>query len=910
MSAWAGSIAAYNPDVQRGDRVGPYEITGHIGTGGMGSVYRARDTRLQRDVAIKVLPDLFARDPERLARFTREGQALALLNHPNVAHVYGIVDLPAEGARRGDGSHGDPVQGVVMECVDGEDLAERLTRGAIPVDECIAIAVQIAGGLETAHERGLVHRDLKPGNIRLTPDATVKILDFGLAKAMNEDAGATADPRNSPTFTSPGTQLGVILGTAAYMAPEQARGKPVDRRADIWAFGCVLYEMLTAKRPFGGDSVTDAIAAIIKEDPDWSALPADTPAGLRELLRRCLVKDPKQRLRDIGDARIALESIASSPAAAGPVSVVRPAPRRASVLLMAAGMTIVAALASLTTWLLTRSAAAPAAPLAHFVTPLPIDALPLRIGGTGVAFAPDGSSVVYAAQPALTAAPSLFRRRMDAVVVERIPNTEGAIAPFFSPDGRWIGYLTDTAVMKVSVDGQTRARICDRTRFSRAVWGPGDTILLGTGQIYSNGPLATVSANGGTSTDFTTLAGKEAAHQLPHVLPDGRNIVFTVISPGRTELATVSSAGGAHRYLGVEGSGPIFVAPAHLLFARGRTMFAVPFDPVRVQVLGNPVQVLDDAGVFSGAANVWIPMLGADRAGSIAYLNKAGTLSTLRWISPASVAIPVPDADYRTPKLSPDGRRLVAAAASAPSEIWVIDLDRGTRLLLSSSGGTAPIWSHDGQRIIYAGPTGDVMTVPADGSGTPEILLPRQDPFSAVASAVAPDGSFLIVSAENRAATAGNRNRDVWLIRSGEKPIVLVGSPADERGAVVSPDGRWIAYSSNVSGREEIYVKSIGGSGRTIPVSTEGGSGPRWPRMDSLYFLGPRSLMRAAITPNPFSVGAATEALVVPQNIGGLDIHSDGRILIVEPRGASGVTRDALHVLLNWGRSLKSPADR
>ena len=401
-----------------GTRLGVYEISGALGAGGMGEVYRARDTTLNRDVAIKILPELFAVDPDRLIRFTREAQTLASLNHQNIAHVYGVE-----------------ARALVMELVEGEDLAQRLERGPMPVEDAIEIALQIACGLEAAHERGIVHRDLKPANVRVTPEGTAKILDFGLAKAV-DDAGSrsAANVMNSPTFTSPATELGVILGTAAYMAPEQARGKAVDKRADIWAFGCVVYEMLTAKRPFGGETVTDMLAAIVKEEASWQALPPATPPSLRRLLAQCLIKDPRQRLRDIGDARIALERMVAgaaddqAPAAVAPPSVHVRRPFIAALALGAIGIALSVAIA---TWLLTRSTPVPPPPLARFVTPLPLEALPLRTNGSGVAFSPDGRTVVYAAQPALLTAPVLFKRNLDAVDVERIPNTDGAYAPFF-----------------------------------------------------------------------------------------------------------------------------------------------------------------------------------------------------------------------------------------------------------------------------------------------------------------------------------------------------------------------------------------------------------------------------------------------------------------------------------------------
>ena len=871
----------------RGARLGPYEITAQVGAGGMGEVYCARDTRLNRDVAVKVLPELFANDPERLARFTREAQTLASLNHPNVAQVYGV-----EG------------HALVMEFVPGEDLAQRIARGALPLDDAIDVAKQIACGLEAAHERGIVHRDLKPANVRITPDGVVKVLDFGLATDGNPK-GVPYDVDNSPTFTSGPTEMGMILGTAAYMAPEQARGKPVDKRADIWAFGCVLYEMLTAKQPFNGETVTDTLAAIVKEEPDWTAVPPATPPAVRRVIAACLVKDPRQRLRDIGDARIALEQANADPAGQtrAPAAAAPPAGGRALALIATA--LPIAVVASLATWLLVRPAPAPALPLSRFTTPLPLDALPLRTGGTGVAFAPDGTTIVYAAQPALTTSPVLFQRKLNALDVEKVAQAQAATAPFFSPDSRWIGFITDTAVMKVSIDGQGLAKITDRTRFSRAAWGPDDTIILGTSQIHSNGPLAKVSANGGTPADITTLNGNELAHQLPHVLPDGRHVLFSVISPGRSELAIAPIAGGAHQLLGLEGSGAMFVPPGHLLYARGRSLFAVPFDPRRNEVRGSPNQVLEDAGVFSGATNVWIPLVAVDRAGSIAYLNKGGTLSTLRWMAPTSTPLSVPDGDYRTPRLSPDGGRVVVAASAAPSEIWVIDLDRGTRLLLGAGGGTAPIWSHDGKRIIYLAASGEIMTVPADGSGTPEVVLARQPSISVAPTAVALDGSFIVAGAEDRVSSPVSRNRDIWIIRPGQKPEPIVATPADERGGAVSPDGQWLAYSSSVSGREEVYIKHLAGSGRTIPVSSGGGILPRWPRMDSLYFLGPRTLMRATIGGDPLAARAAVEITVIPQNMGGIDIDKDGRILIVEPRAGGAGTRDALHVLLNWGPSLR-----
>jgi eukaryotic-like serine/threonine-protein kinase len=888
-----------------GTRLGAYEILSPIGAGGMGEVYRARDPKLDRDVALKILPELFALDPERRARFDREARTLAALNHPHIAQIYGLEQSGATSA-------------LVMELIDGEDLAQRIARGPIPVDEAIAIAKQIADALEAAHEQGIVHRDLKPANIKLRPDGTAKVLDFGLAKAAAPLSAIEA--ANSPTFTrlrqgvgeagSP-TQPGVIMGTAAYMAPEQARGKAVDKRADIWAFGCVLYEMLTSRRAFGADNLTDTLAVIVKGDPDWTALPPATPPALRELLAQTLVKDARLRLRDIGDARIVLDRLAGG-AAEQPVgpAVARAQTRRFGILHVAGAAAALAGAASVVTWWTLRPVPASPPPLARFVTPLGHGVLPVRRAGAGVAFSPDGGSVVYVGQPMLLSSPVLYRRNLSALDVERLPGTEGAYAPFFSPDGRWIAFFTDKALLKIPVEGGAVSKICDRGTYARAAWAPNGTIILGAGILFAPGALGRVSAAGGTPEPLTTLSGKETLHTHPHVLPDGRHIVFTVVSPDRSEIAIAPIEGGPHRRLGLEGSVPMFAAPRHLLIARDESLLAAPFDVRRLETTGTPVQVLEDAAVFSaarpGVGQLWVPVAGVDAVGSIAYLDGGGSPTVLGWMTSRSAfeEIALPPGEYGPPRLSPNGRRAAVTVGEAAPDVWVVDLERATRLRLTTSGASDPVWSRDGLRIAYRTAQG-ILSIAADGSGQPESMLSKRERVVVFPTSWSSDGKTIAATVEAEAAR-GARNRDIWIVRAGGTPVPLLASPADERAGSFSPDSRWLAYASSASGREEVYVRAIDGSGATTPVSRDGGTLPIWSAAgDAIFFQasGPR-LMRASFTARPPDVGPATLAASLPATTEGVEVAADGRFLVLS-RKQETAARDALHVLLNWGPSLR-----
>ncbi len=543
----------------------------------------------------------------------------------------------------------------------------------------------------------------------------------------------------------------------------------------------------------------------------------------------------------------------------------------------------------------------------RFVTALPPEAAPVRGNGNGVVFSPDGTWIVYTAQLPGQSAPSLFRRRMNAIDPEPVPNTGGGFSPFVSPDGKWIGFFTDKSVMKLSVEGRGVSRVSDRGPFSRAAWAPDDTIVLGTSQAYGPGPLGRVPAAGGTAVPLTTLTGKETIHQLPNILPDGRHVLFTVLTPDRADIAVTSLDDGSHQLLNLEGSGAVFVAPDRLLFAREDAMFVVPFDPGIRRVSGAPVQVLDDAAVFGGGPHLRIPTLGVDAGGSVAYLNRRSLTSALAWMDTAGKVTPLssPASEHLNARLSPDGRRLaIAIAQGFVPDVWVVDLERGTRLRLTSSYGLYPIWSSDGSRIAYADRDKGILSVASDASGTPQVLMARDAHQIVLPTSWSSDGT-IVFTVEERGAARGARNRDIWMARPGEKPRPVLESPADEQQGAVSPDGRWLAYMSSASGRDEIYVRSLTGSGGTIPVSSEGGASPIWaPTGGALYFTNGTTLMRAPATGTPLQIGAPVLAESLPAETIGVDVAPDGRVLVVM-RQDNAANRDFLHILLNWSRTLR-----
>ncbi len=907
-----------------GTRLGVYEVTARLGAGGMGEVYRARDTTLHRDVALKVVSAEFAADRERLARFEREAQVLASLNHPHIAAIYGLEQ--ANGTRA-----------IVMELVDGPTLADRIAQGALPLEDTLPIARQIAEALEAAHEQGIVHRDLKPANIKVREDGTVKVLDFGLAKALDPapGSGATAALANSPTITSPAamTGIGVILGTAAYMSPEQARGKLVDARSDIWAFGCVVFEMLTAQRAFQGDDVTDTIVAVVSKEPEWAALPA-AAAPVRPLLGRCLRKNPRQRLQAIGDARIQIDDLTNgtSDTTRAPEGAASGRFRPVSIAALAGA----AAIAALATWGLTRPA--PPAPL----LPSRFEIVPPRLQSLSpssdrdIAISPDGRYIVYRGGPGGTGQAQLVIRAVDRLEARTFPGITTARQPFFSPDSQWVAFFDGPALKKVSIAGGAPITICQVQGQSRgASWGDDNSIVFGTTDTATG--LFRVSASGGELAELTTPdpAKGEPDHWYPSVLPGGRGVLFTITArnaASRAQVAVLDPKTGQHKTL-TRGSQAEFVQGGHLLYVASETLHAVRFDLERLEVLGDPVPLVD--GVWTaggGAANY-----GVSRLGTLVYV-PAGTQAprSLVWVDRKGKETPIsaPARVYNEPRLSPDGTRVALTTLDQENDIYVWDLAREglTRLTFGPSLEAHAVWTSDGQRIVYsstrtgAAGVSNLFAQAADGSGAIERLTTGQN-FQRP-SFIAPDGMD-IVGYEQSPTTAG----DIVRFPLGNPASRAVSGPDSdssstqvealirtvftESNPAISPDGRYLAYQSNESGPFEIYVRPFPkvNDGRW-QVSTAGGTSPLWARDGrELFYLDLANALTAApvhtsgagfIARNPARVldGAYAEAQGYERPY---DVSPDGRrfLMIKELAGGQDAKPAGLVVVLNWFDELR-----
>jgi serine/threonine-protein kinase len=794
-----------------GSKIGQYEVVNLIGAGGMGEVYRAHDTRLNRDVALKVLPEAFARDAQRMARFEREAKVLASLNHPNIAAIYGLEES-------------GPIRALVMELVEGPTLAERILSAPMPVDETLPIARQVADAVEYAHDKNVIHRDLKPANIKVTAEGTVKVLDFGLAKALSDEVAAE-DMSNSPTLSMAATRQGVILGTAAYMSPEQAKGKTVDRRADVWAFGAVLYEMLAGKQAFHGEDVTEILAAVVRADPDWNRLPSKTPPAIRTLLRRCLEKNLKRRLAHIAEARIALEDVASGAAPAEAVSAAPGKNRERLAWAAAAALTLLFAMASWGWWRATRPVEPSLRPLVHLDVALESDASPGAFGGTNAILSPDGTRLVYASQG------RLFARRLDQPNAVELPGTQGAGAPFFSPDGQWVGFFAQGKLKKISVEGGAAVSLCDASSPRGASWGEDGNIIA---SLSTNGGLSRIPSAGGTPAPATELANGELTHRWPQVLPGGKAILFTAHTrttgfDGAT-IEVMTLADRRRKTLQRGGSFGRYLPSGHLIYVNNNTLFAVRFDLDRLEVIGTPVPVLEKVryNPLQGAAQ-----FDFSQAGTLLYQSGSLSLLTVQWMDSAGKTQPLLSKPgvYSRPHISPDGQRLAMdVTEGSGTDIWIYELQRDTMTRLTFNGANQAIWSPDGRYLVFQDKDGLSWTR-SDGAGKPQSLVQSKGgPFTA---SFAPDGKRLgYIEAGAGGAydifTVSLEN-DASGLRPG-KPEPYLQTPFDERSAMFSPDGRWIAYVSNESGSYQVFVRAFPDKGGKWQISNSSGFLPIWSR--------------------------------------------------------------------------------
>ena len=910
-----------------GSRLGPYEVLAPIGAGGMGEVYRARDTRLNRDVALKVLPDVFSGDGDRRARFEREAQLLATLNHPHIAQIYGLEDSAAG------------IHALVMELVDGPTLADRIAQGPIPVDEALAIARQVAEALEAAHDRGVIHRDLKPANVKMTADGAVKVLDFGLAKLIEPTAasGATGATAQSPLTLSPtlsvqATYAGVLLGTAAYMSPEQARGRSVDHRADVWAFGCVVYEMLTAVRPFAGDDLAETIGAVIHKPVDWSRLPANTPSAVRVTLERCLEKDPKRRLRDIGDVRLALSGAFETPAA--PVAVAPSRRSRSPVLAGVAGaLAVGATAAALVVWAMTRP---PAPRVWRFAV---VTAAGQQVAGTNadrqLAMSPDGRRIVYVSGPGTDPGGGLILWPFDRFAGEALPGITQARAPFFSPDSEWVGFFGGpggSELRKVAVSGGPAIPICPAPGGPRgATWTRDGTIIFATNTATTG--LFSVPAAGGEPKMLTKpdAARGERDHIFPSALPAGNAVLFT-ITGAQPQVAVLELATGRQKVLIPGATHAEYLASGHLVYAAAGTLRAVRFDPEKLVIVGEGVPVVDQVAVTNtGAAQYAV-----SQTGSVVYIaaSVAGGAFTARelvWVTRAGgrqEALGAEARPYTYPRLSPDESALAVNILDQQNDVWVWDLRRRTlqRITFDASTDFAPVWTLDSRSLIFASArsgTPNLFRRPADGTGMDQRLT--NSPAVQWPTGFTPDGKTLILHESAAAATGVDVRRLVLEnVKDGKgatEPVVE--SPFNDEAGEVSPDGRFIAYHSDRSGRgDEVYVQPYPNTGDGLwQVSKGGGTRPVWSKDGrEIFYLDPTTAMMSVTvhTKPSFSADNPTKLFDGPWYAGQpgriYDVSRDGRRFLMIKAATSGQGAPApatpLNVVLNWTEELKQRLPR
>jgi eukaryotic-like serine/threonine-protein kinase len=907
-----------------GTRLGVYDVIAQIGEGGMGQVYRARDTKLNREVALKILPDAFASDPDRLARFTREAQVLASLNHPNIAHIHGLEESGG-------------VRALVMELVGGEDLAQRLTRGPIPLDEALPIARQIADALEAAHEQGIIHRDLKPANITIRPDGTVKVLDFGLAKAMDPP---TSSPRvtQSPTITTPAmTQAGMILGTAAYMSPEQAKGRAADKRSDVWAFGCVLYEILTGRRAFEGEDVSDTIAAVLRGEPDWNALPATVSAAVRTLVQRCLVKDRRQRIADISVAQFLLTdpaALAALPGAPALLLAAPPRPRWKAALPTAATALATAMVVGAGAWGLRSSSLAPAVTRFSFTVP-EAEHLSLMVQNV-VAISPDGTRLAYAANN------RLFLRSFSEFDAHAVPGSESTSQlsnPAFSPDGRSIAFYVvgENVVKRIAVGGGAAVTICSADRPYGMTWDSASGIVLGQG----GKGILDCSPNGGTPRQLATVKEGEQAHG-PQMLPGGKALLFTIAKTvdgaarwDKAQVVVQTMPSGARKTIINGGTGARYLPTGHLLYALGGIVFAVRFDPVQQVVLSEPVPVVEGVrrSGSSGIATIHLDMSGT---GTLLYIpGPAGTTTTERALALADRAgvltrLAVPPGPYVHVRASRDGGRLAIGSDDGKEAIvWIYEIagTRTARRLTFGGQNRYPIWSPDGQRLAFQSDReGDlaIFWQRADGTTAAERLTKPDKGTAHVPESWSPDGKTLLFS------EAKGSSYSLEALSLPDKRVAPYGAvqSAEPIGSVFSPDGRWIAYSSTLvtggvaSSNRGVYVQPVPATGARYQIpKQELDFHPVWgPRGTELFYVPTASSGQLAVVSvttqpgvtfgSPVTLPARVTANRISNETRAYDILPDGRFIgvvpVSEPESSGATTEPQIRVVLNWFEELKA----
>jgi serine/threonine protein kinase len=891
---------------QTDESIAGYRILSKLGAGGMGEVWRAEDTKLGRQVALKVLPVEFAEDDERLARFEREAKVLASLNHPNIAHLYGL-----ESVASGAGTDSDPgsTTFLAMELVEGEDLSERINRGPIPVAEAIPVALQIAQALEAAHQQGIVHRDLKPANIKLTRDGAVKVLDFGLAKAWEAES-ADHSLSLSPTMTQHATAAGIILGTAGYMAPEQAAGQGTDTRADVWSFGVVLWEMLTGSKLFEGETVSHVLAAVLTAEPDLGSLPDETPPKIVDLIARCLRKKPRMRVQAIGDVRIALEEYLADPTGAeaqteAPIHEPPSVPTwRRALPWAVAGIVVAASVAVIVL------RPAPEALVVKATVPPPegtqFDLRPASPGPAAVS--PDGSKIAFTALDE-NGRTRVFIRRLDAGKAHALSGTEGAQYPFWAPDSRWLGFFTqpDDVLRKIDTNGGPPITLCSASNGKGGSWNSDGVIVF---SADASSGLSRVPASGGEPVELTVRdTDRHNSHRFPWFLPDGRHFLFVGRGvAGEESTIMVGSLDGGEPVTLINNESQVIYASGHILFVRDQTLMAQGFDPDSLTMTGEAFPVAEDVLVVPGAS---LAVFGASANGVLTFqTGSAIAETTLEWRdrSGRSEGSLGDAALYRLARISPDERHVVVQVVDVESgtqDLWVYEVDRGirTRFTFDPLADVSPVWSPDGETVYFSSNRGgkfDIYRKPLSGVGEAELVAEFER--NAFPESVSPDGRFLTVLAE------GQDSADTWTVdlQKQAEASVFRQTEFNEGGAVISPDGRWVAYHSDEGGDFAVFVTTFPKESRKWQVSTAQGVYPEWRDDGREIVYTDYNGMLHAVKVDPsgatFNVGEA-EALfaIEPPDQGGsfFSLSADAERILVIP----GVTQQAntlLNLVVNW----------